>query len=97
MKAFFTDYPKYCLFCGKPTTEQHHFIFGVANHKLADNDGIYAPLCRPCHDFIHKNGTAAKMSKIIGQLVWEENELSSKGEIKDAREKFRSRYGLSYL
>ena len=65
--------------------------------KLADDDGLFVPCCRECHNEIHHNGTAGKLSKIIGQLAFELNENAHKGEIKDAREKFRTRYGRSYL
>ncbi len=97
MSTFITEYTKYCTLCGRPTSESHHLLYGGAIRKLADDDGLYIPICRECHNEIHNNGTAGKLSKIVGQLAYELNENAHKGDIKDAREKFRTRYGRSYL
>ena len=97
MSTFITEYTKYCALCGKPTNEEHHLIFGAALRKLADDDGLYIPICRDCHNNIHNNSTAAKLSKMLGQVCYESNYNAHKGEIVDAREKFRARYGISYL
>lgn len=97
MKAFITEYTKYCTLCGTPTNVLHHLCYGGANRKLSDEDGLVIPLCEKCHGEVHHNGTAGRMSKIIGQLAYELNEVATEGEIKDAREKYRRRYGLSHL
>ena len=97
MSTYITDYTKYCFLCGKPTNEEHHLVYGGALRKLADDDELFVPVCRNCHNEIHNNPTAGKLSKIVGQLAFELNENAHKGEIKDAREHFRKRYGRSYL
>ena len=97
MGTFISEYTKYCFLCGSPTSESHHLCYGGSIRKLADDDGLYLPCCRKCHDEIHKNPTAGKLSKIVGQLAYELNMNAHKGEIKDAREHFRKRYGRSYL
>lgn len=97
MKAFLTNYEKNCALCGTPKTDIHHCIPGVARRKLADADDLTIPLCRKCHDEIHANGAAMRLSKIVGQLAYELNYVADKEKILDAREHFRKRYGKSYL
>ena len=100
MKAFITNYDKYCLLCGSPdATDTHHLIFGRygADRDKADEDGIYIPLCRTCHTLIHNSGTACKLSKMLGQALWELNYVADKEKIEDAREHFRKRYSKSFL
>ena len=97
MKAFITDYSKNCSLCGTPSTEIHHLLFGTSGRKLADQDQIYIPVCRKCHEEIHANSTASRLSKILGQVCWEMNDVADKELIFNAREQFRKRYGKSYL
>ena len=94
---FVTEYSKYCAFCGTPTTEFHHLCFGGALRKLSDDDNLVLPICRECHNEIHNIPIASKLSKMLGQSLYELNENAHKKEILDAREKFRKRYGRSYL
>ena len=74
---------KYCIFCGKQTNTKHHLIFGVSLRKLADQDGLWVVCCDDCHnlatkphDRIHGNSMAEKLSKMLGQALWEMNEVS---------------------
>lgn len=55
---------------------------------------------------IHDNPAAEKLSKIAGQLAWERiwlaDQLAEEGKnsdewMREAREAFRKRYGISYL
>ena len=84
----------YCAICGKPKEDIHHLIFGTANRKLSDEDRLCLPLCREHHDFMHRN---AKISRIIGQLMYERNKCEEGYSIEAARQSFRIRYGKSYL
>lgn len=70
------------------------------NHKCAkyytvEQDGLKVPACNNCHNMgrtterVHDNPMAEKLSKILGQAVYE-------AKI-DSREEFRARYGKSYL
>ncbi len=97
MKAFISDYTQFCALCGRPKTDLHHCIFNTSNRKKCDEDAILLPLCRNCHDKIHHDASFGYMSKILGQTLWELNTVASEEEIKDARAKFTSRYGKSYL
>lgn len=41
---------RYCYICGsRRDLELHHCIHGVANRKLADEDGLTVYLCPMCH------------------------------------------------
>lgn len=91
-----TDYMNNCLLCGRPRTDIHHCIYG-SNRKKCDADAIVIPLCRECHSEIHHNGVSGHLSKVLGQALWELNEVADEKEIRDAREKFRKRYGNSFL
>lgn len=94
-KGIVTEYTKICVFCGKPAECEHHLLFGTGIRKLAEDDGIKVPACNDCHNMgdvtsrIHGNPMAEKLSKMLGQAVYE-------AYIGD-RESFRRRYGKSYL
>lgn len=91
---------EYCAICDKPNAEIHHLVFGVANRRLADADNLVLPLCREHHEFLHKN---ARVSKIIGQLMFERDFVIDKAQLpfddlgSEAREAFRSKFGKSFL
>ena len=85
---------RYCEICGKPNSELHHLVFGVANRKLSDEDQLVMNLCREHHEFMHKNAT---VSRIIGQLIYERNKCAEGYGVEAARDSFRIRYGKNYI
>jgi len=89
MDTIVTEYTDYCVFCGKQKKHDHHLVYGRGIRPIADEDGLKVPICNACHAEIHNNGIAGKLSKMLGQAVYE-------GNIGD-REDFRRRYGRSYL
>lgn len=93
-----TKYEEFCILCGKPSAHIHHLCGGRGIRKLADEDGLTAPLCEKCHEVVHNDMYANRFSKICGQLAFEKD-LIEKGEVNgdEAREKFRKRFGRSYL
>ena len=104
MKSILTKYTDNCMFCGTPTRETHHFLFGRGIRELADKDNIKGPVCNNCHTHgwpvssrIHDNPMAEKLSKMVGQLAWEKHKVASGMTEEDARDAFRKRYGVSYL
>lgn len=94
-KSIVTEYGGICLFCGRPAEGEHHLLFGNGIRELAEQDGLKVPVCNNCHNMgqalghIHGNPMAEKLSKILGQAVYEAKIGS--------REEFRTRYGKSYL
>ena len=94
MKSIVTDYEQ-CFFCTGPAECEHHLLFGNGIRNLAEADGIKVKICNRCHNMgkiqerIHENPMAEKLSKMLGQSIWE----SEYGN----REAFIKRYGKSYL
>ena len=64
-----------------------------------EEDGLKIPCCNNCHNIgdvltrIHGN----PMAEMMGQLAWEKRAVAGGKTEKEAREAFRSRYGISYL
>ena len=94
-KGIVTDYEEICFFCGKPAECEHHLLFGSGIRELADEDGLKVPSCNECHNMgetlkrVHDNPMAEKMSKMLGQAIFE-------AKI-GTREEFMARYGRSFL
>lgn len=94
-KSIITDYDGICAFCGEPAECEHHLLFGTGIRQLAEKDGLKVPSCNNCHNMasiperIHDNPMAEKLSKMLGQAVYE-SQIGS-------REDFMRRYGKSYL
>ncbi|MCM1183557.1 MAG: hypothetical protein NC337_09300 [Roseburia sp.] len=94
-KGIVTDYNENCIFCGRPTECEHHLLFGNGGRELSEQDGLKVPACNDCHNTgpilgrIHDNPMAEKLSKMLGQAIYEARIGS--------REEFRARYGKSYL
>lgn len=89
-----TNYMEMCIFCYKPKQDVHHLVFGRGKRNLADADELIVPVCRECHELLHKND---KVSKIMGQLAYERDRCADGYSVEAARESFRIRYGKSYL
>lgn len=104
-KGIVTEYPEICIFCGRQAEAEHHLIFGTAGRELSENDGLKIPVCNNCHNMgqklcrIHENPMAERLSKMLGQAIWEKEWISANNqqESRKAREAFRKRYGRSYL
>ena len=92
-----TDYRDYCVICLKPMSDVHHCVYGTANRKVADTDGLTMPLCREHHEMMHNDKAMQMMSHIVGQLFYERNCCAAGYGVDAARESFRIRYGKSYL
>lgn len=88
MKSIIQD-SKECYLCGRSNSlECHHAIHGIANRKLADQDGLTVWLCIECHTNLHQRGWRDKELKQVAQTVWERTY--------GTREEFIRRYGKSY-
>lgn len=101
-----TKYEGYCIICGKPTNTTHHLVFGRGLRELSDADGLTAPICDEHHNIgkyrIHDNPVSETLSKIIGQEYYISQWLIKEYNLPDdamekAIEKFRERYGKSYV
>lgn len=115
-KSIVTEYSEICSFCGRQAEGEHHLIFGTAGRELSEKDGLKIPICNNCHNMgdklnrVHDNPMAEKLSKMLGQAIWErdwilrdavhdkdEEKEIQKLESRIARKEFQKRYGKSYL
>lgn len=87
---------KKCYVCETAyNLHSHHILFGVANRKLSDKDGLTVYLC-----YEHHEGTSGVHGKNGHELDLELKKLAQKRwmEYYDKTEDdFRQRYGRSYL
>ena len=90
MKSIISEKMK-CYICGRETDlERHHCIFGTANRRKAEEDGLWVWLCHDCHHGVHNgNNYAKERMQMDAQEDWE----SMYGD----RDAFIKRYGRSYL
>ena len=59
-----------CFLCHRPASEMHHCVFGRFR-KLSDKYGLVVPLCRECHEIVHRNADRALMLKQIAQASFD--------------------------
>lgn len=94
-----------CVMCGRPKQCEHHLIFGMSQRALSDVDYLKIDMCNECHnmsqkpvDRIHDNTMAEKLSKMLGQAIFERDYiLLNKCDGEEARGAFMARYGRNYL
>lgn len=103
MESTLTDNNEYCFFCYDHATEVHHLIFGKGR-QFADNYGLKVPICAKCHtrseylcDRIHDNTMAERLSKMLGQAVYERDRALEGMSKDDIRDKFIKENGGSFL
>ena len=105
-RSIVTDYQQISAFSGRQAECTHHLIFGNSSRKLADEDGLFIPLTNDEHNLsttgtinqIHGNPAAEKLSKMLGQVAWEKHQVAETGCTEtEARRRFMSRYGKSFL
>lgn len=98
-----TKYNDFCLICGRPKDDMHHCLKGHKQRHLADADGLIIPLCRSCHEQVHKRKELNVLVEIIGQLAYERQWLIEQTQLpfddlgEEAREAFMVRYSRSYI
>lgn len=80
---------RYCDICGKnvETLDKHHLIMGQ-NRKNAEDDKLFIFICRNCHTAIHNSAVSEKLSKMLGQAIYEQTH---------DRKSFESKYKINYL
>lgn len=96
-KSIVQNDEKTCFLCGRngarDRLEKHH-IFGGANRKLSDEDGLFIWICGDrCHRngrlSAHKSAVTATLLHEIGQKAWE--------KAYGSRAEFAKRYGKNFL
>lgn len=90
-----------CYLCGRITGTETHHIFGGANRKISDADGMTVELCHLCHYRCHNGKNSPYVRYKLhreGQMRWMEffgAELQK--EQRDPLSEFMKRYGRNYL
>ena len=83
-----------CFLCGRRTGLELHHIFGSANRKRSDKEGMTVWLCHDHHNEppngVHHNVAIDRQLKQYAQKVWQEHYDRTEAE-------FRAAYGKSYL
>lgn len=103
MKSIVTEYDTICFFCGGPRECEHHLIFGNGRRQLSDDDGLIIYPCHKHHNMgktlerIHDNPSAEKLSKMLGQAIWERNYVAGGHTLEEASAAFFNRYKINYL
>lgn len=97
MKSIIQNDPSYCYICGRngngDPLEKHH-IFGAANRKKSEQDGLFIYICgNRCHRngdrSVHRNKITMRIIHETGQKAWEEHY--------GTRKDFMKRYHKNYL
>lgn len=92
---------KPCFLCGRYAYTERHHIFGAANRKLSEQDGLVVYLCPDCHNRppngVHFNKERMDALRRYGQTVYENNLVGDGKTRQEARQAFIKRYGKNYL
>lgn len=90
-----------CYLCGRITYTERHHIFGAANRRLSEEDGLVVNLCHHCHNAppngAHFNRETMLYLKRQGQTWYEEKKIAEGMSPEEARASFMQRYGKNYL
>lgn len=101
MKSIVQTDGLYCFQCRFAMGTETHHIFGAANRKFSDMDGLTIRVCRNCHEMIHCGQNSGEIQKglhKLGQIKWEEYYgpgIEMMGG--NTRQKFMERYGRNWL
>ena len=83
-----------CHICGRWGYTERHHIFGGANRRRSERDGLVVNLCVLCHregkEAVHRSAVTMQRLHEEGQRMWMER---TGGSVED----FRRAYGKSYL
>lgn len=92
---------KSCFLCGRTAYTERHHIFGAANRKFSEQDGLVVDLCPDCHNRppngVHFNKERMDALRRYGQTVYENNLIADGKTRQEARTAFIKRYGKNYL
>lgn len=90
-----------CYRCGRYGSTEKHHIFGGANRRLSEEDGLYVFLCHECHNEppygIHYYKIAMDWMHRTGQRAFEDELIENGASPDEARQRFMERYGKNYL
>ena len=75
MKSIIPNDDKYCYICkkfGRKTrgTDCHHLVFGSANRRCSEEDGLKVQLCHYHHMALHQHGLYKDELQQLAEEVW---------------------------
>ena len=92
------------VFCVVDTHTQNGIIshiFGAANRKHSEEDGLVVDLCHACHneppDGVHFNKNMMQILHEFGQRKWMIDQIEKGMTAEEAKRAFMQRYGKNYL
>lgn len=92
---------KPCFLCSRYAYTERHHIFGGANRKHSEEDGLVVDLCHSCHNAppngVHFNKANMTMLRVMGQQRYEMARMEEGMTAEEAHEAFMKRYGRNYL
>lgn len=92
---------KPCFLCTRYAYTERHHIFGGANRKHSEEDGLVVDLCHSCHNEspggVHFNKINMTMLRVMGQQRYEMARMEEGMSADEAHEAFVKRYGRNYL
>lgn len=101
MKSALNTQKGICYRCGRYGPTERHHIFGGANRRHAETDGLWLYLCPDCHNRppqgAHFNKATMEWLHKVGQETYEGQQIKNGLTPKEARERFMRRYGKNYL
>ena len=103
MKSVISNQTEYCVLCGGYASGEHHLIFGTSGRAFAEKYGLKMAICDRCHtaseylcDRIHDNTMAERLSKMLGQAIFEREMIQRGMTLKEARDKMIFENGRIY-
>ena len=76
-------------------------IFGGANRRLSEQDGLVVNLCHSCHNEppygVHFNKETMERLHRYGQKMWEDRQVDNGMSRDEARKAFIRKYGKNYI
>lgn len=103
IKSRVTEEQTMCIICGHNRAEHpHHLICGTSGRSFSDKYGLIIPICAICHKQLHESGVSVRLSKMLGQAIWEKDYYKdlwhqlNRGE-DEARDRFRELAPMSYM
>ena len=95
MKSIMQDLEeRACYLCGRSWMLEHHHVFGGANRKKSERDGLVVLLCHDCHNEpplgVHHNRERMDALRREGEKAW----MKAYGKTKTD---FILEYGRNYL
>lgn len=99
-KSILTNDLEHSIVDGAYPVELHH-VFGGANRRHSDQDGLIVPLTHTQHNEppygVHHNYVADTFLKMWAQRCWEDKRIAEGTDPERARKEFMQRYGRSWI